>query len=118
MAESGQLTGDQLAAIARELGSIKAESYGKGPTEAKAYSCDDFVFCVLKGSITAVERTLLDHGDDELVRQVRSRYQARMAGHYIGAVERITGRKALTYQSQVLFDPDYIVEIFVLAPAD
>jgi hypothetical protein len=29
-------------------------------------------------------------------------------------VERITRRRVLTYQSQVLFAPDYTVEIFVL----
>jgi hypothetical protein len=32
-------------------------------------------------------------------------------------VEEITGRQVLTYQSQILFDPDYIVEMFVLAPS-
>jgi uncharacterized protein YbcI len=31
-----------------------------------------------------------------------------------GAIEEITGRKVLTYQSQILFDPDRAIEIFVL----
>lgn len=96
---------------------MKADSYGKGPTGAKAYLCDDFLFCVLEGGITAVERTLLDHGDEQVVREVRARYQLRMASRYKDAIERISGRPVLTYQSQSLFDPDYTVEIFVLGPS-
>jgi hypothetical protein len=29
-------------------------------------------------------------------------------------VERLSGRRVLAYESQVLFDPNYSVEIFVL----
>lgn len=95
---------------------MKADSYGKGPTGSKAYLCDDFLFCVLEGGVTAVERTLLDHGDEQVVRELRARYQLRMAPRYKDAIERISGRAVLTYQSQILFDPDYTVEIFVLGP--
>lgn len=115
MTDGARLSGAQLAAVARELASMKADSYGKGPTGSKAYLCDDFLFCVLEGGITPVERTLLDHGDEEVVREVRARYQARMAPRYKEAVERISGRAVLTYQSQILFAPDYVVEIFLLS---
>jgi uncharacterized protein YbcI len=32
----------------------------------------------------------------------------------VGAVEEILGRKVLTYHSQMLFDPERAIEIFVL----
>jgi hypothetical protein len=37
-----------------------------------------------------------------------------MRDEFVGAVERLTGRKVLTYESQILFDPDTVVEIFLL----
>ena len=112
-----QLSGEVLAAITREMVRIKSESYGKGATEAKSYQCDSFLFCVLKGGITRVERTLLSHDEEQLVRQVRLRYQALEGEAFKDAVERLTGRKVLTYHSQILFDPDYTIEMFVLGPA-
>jgi uncharacterized protein YbcI len=112
---SSPLTGEQLAAISREMVRIKSQHYGRGATEAKAYQCDDFVFCVLKGGMTTVELNLLQHGDDTLVRQVRLQFQERNRDTFERAVEEVTGRKVLTYQSQVLFDPTYVVEMFVLA---
>ena len=112
-AENG-LSGEVLAAVSREMVRIKAEHYGKGATEAKTYVCDDFLFCVMKGGLTAVERNLLDHGDSDLVRQVRLRFQDNMTDTFTGAVRRLTGREVLGYESQVLFSPDYVIEIFLL----
>ncbi len=36
-----------------------------------------------------------------------------MAGQLIGVIEELTGRKVVTYQSQIMFDPDRVVEMFV-----
>jgi uncharacterized protein YbcI len=108
------IPGEQLAAITREMVRIKSQDYGKGATEAKTYQCDNFVFCVLKDALTTVERNLLEHGDAALVRQVRLRFQHHTGNTLPLVVERITGRRVLSYESQVLFDPDYVVEIFVL----
>lgn len=44
------LTGEQLAAITREMVRIKSKHFGRGATEGKSYQCDDFLFCVLKGA--------------------------------------------------------------------
>lgn len=112
---SPTLTGEQLAAITREMVGIKSRHYGRGATEGKTYQCDELVFCVLKGGMTRAERDLLEHGDSRLVRELRMRFQANHQAEFTGAVERITGLQVRTYESQVLFDPDYIVEIFVLA---
>ena len=109
-----ELSGEVLATISREMVRLKASNYGKGASEAKSYVCDDFLFCVMKGGMTPVERSLLEHGDADLVRAVRLRFQNNMNDTFVDAVRRLTGREVLTYQSQVLFDPDYTVEIFLL----
>ncbi|MCE3266548.1 MAG: hypothetical protein K0S15_1257 [Solirubrobacterales bacterium] len=36
-----------------------------------------------------------------------------MAERLTGTIEQLTGRKVVNYQSQVMFDPDIVVELFV-----
>jgi uncharacterized protein YbcI len=112
---SQEISRESLAAVANELVRLKAQYYGKGPTEAKAYLNDETLVVVLKGGLTTVERTLLDAGDAGLVRQVRLRFQQVMEQNFIDAVQRMTDRRVLTYMSQIVFDPDYCFEFFVLS---
>ena len=114
MSAQDEISGETLAAVSRELVRLTAEHYGKGATEAKTYVCDDWLFCVLKGGMTKVERTLLEHGEDHLVRQVRMRFQASMDESFTGVVRRVTGHEVRGYVSQVMFDPDFVFEIFLL----
>src|SRR4051794_39969121 len=115
MAAGPDISRESLAAIANEIVRLKAQYYGKGPTEAKAYLNDEVLVVALKGGLTTVERTLLDAGDDDLVRQVRLRFQEVMEQNFIDAVQRMTGQRVLTYMSQIVFDPDYCFEFFVLS---
>ena len=106
---------ERLAAVANEIVRLKAQYYGKGPTEAKAYQNDEVLVIALKGGFTTVERTLLDADEGALVRQVRLRFQQVMEQNFVDAVQRITRQKVRSYMSQVVFDPDYCFEFFVLA---
>jgi uncharacterized protein YbcI len=108
--------GGQRAAISNALVGLKKEFYGKGPTAAKTYFNDDWVFVVLEGGLTRNEETLLEAGEERLVRQVRLRFQETMTTTICGAVEEILGRRVLTYHSQVMFDPARTVEMFLLEP--
>lgn len=117
MSAQQEISGETLAAISREMVRLKAEYYGRGASEAKSYLCDDWLFCVLKGGMTTVERTLLRHGDHDLIREVRLKFQQNMDESFRGVVSRVTGRTVLTYQSQVVFDPDFTIEIFLLGPS-
>jgi uncharacterized protein YbcI len=108
--------GGKRAAISNALVGLKKEFYGKGPVAAKTYFNDDWVFTVLEGGLTRNEETLLQAGEEALVRQVRLRFQEAVTQTICGAVEEIVGRRVLTYHSQVLFDPMRCVEMFLLAP--
>lgn len=102
------------AEISNAMVGLKKEYYGRGPTKAKTYVNDNYVFCVLEGGLTRNEETLIAAGEESLVREYRLRFQETMAGPTTESVERITGRKVIGYHSQIVFKPEYGFEIFVL----
>jgi uncharacterized protein YbcI len=108
--------GGQRAAISTAIVALFKEFYGKGPTGAKTYFDDDWVFVVLDDGLTRNEETLVEAGEHALVRQVRLRFQEVMTERITAAVAGITGRRVLTYHSQLLLDPVHSIEMFLLAP--
>jgi uncharacterized protein YbcI len=101
------------AAISREMVKAMKTYFGKGPTKAKAYLFDDLLFVVMRGGETPGEKTLLEAGEGDSVRTFRQRFENIMGERLIGTIEQLTERKVLTYQSQIMFDPFVVVEIFV-----
>jgi uncharacterized protein YbcI len=95
---------------------MKKDYYGKGPTRAKAFFNDEYLFVVMEGGLTRNEETLLAAGQHDLVRAYRLRFQEAMTDTTVGAIEEILGRRVLAYHSQMLFDPVRAIEIFVLEP--
>jgi uncharacterized protein YbcI len=106
--------GEQLAAVSNAVVKIFSESYGRGPTKAKTYAFDDYLLCVLEDILTTVERTLVEKGEEALVRAVRLRFQEMESERFTSAVEELIGRPVIAYHSQVTFHPDVGFEMFVL----
>ena len=102
------------ARVSNEIVRTMKELYGKGPTQAKTYFCDDQIFCVLKGGLTRNEETLIRGGEHELVRTFRLRFQKLIAPEITRRVEDVLHRKVVSYHSQVLFDPNRLIEIFIV----
>ncbi len=100
--------------ISNAMVGLKKRFYGKGPTKAKTYINDNYILCVLQGGLTRNEETLIEAGEDMLVRQFRLRFQEVMADATTESIERLTGRTVINYHSQITFHPDYAFEIFVL----
>jgi uncharacterized protein YbcI len=116
--ESPRHTHDPLGAMRAQVSSgivqTLARLYGRGPTKAKTYFNDNYVFCVLENGLTPNEERLLEAGEEHLVRQYRLRFQEVVYEELTGVVERATGRKVVTYHSQVVFEPPRLFEIFLL----
>jgi uncharacterized protein YbcI len=108
--------GERLAAVSNAVVGIFSECYGRGPTKAKTYILDDYVFTVLEDILTTVEQTLVDNGHEDLVRTVRLTFQESVADRFMQAVSAAVGRPVVTYHSQVTFHPPRGFEIFVLEP--
>jgi uncharacterized protein YbcI len=107
--------GDMLARLSDEMVHAKKRFFGKGPEQAKSYMLDDLLIVVMRGGLTTAEQTMLRFGRENMVRQFRQLFENEMTEHLTSLVERTTGRAVVNYQSQIMFDPDIIVEMFFFA---
>jgi uncharacterized protein YbcI len=99
--------------VRRLVAAIK-QYYGKGPETARAHFVeDDILILVMREPATVAERTMADAGREEDARTFRLAFQEEYAQTLRSIVEEVTGRKVVTYHSQILFDPDLLFEIFV-----
>jgi uncharacterized protein YbcI len=110
---------DLLSRISTEMVRTQKKYFGKGPESAKSYMLDDFLLIVMRGSQTVAEETMVEFGQENLVREFRQQFENEMTSRLVGMVEDLTGRKVLGYQSQTLFEPEVVVELFFFdRPAD
>jgi uncharacterized protein YbcI len=63
---------------------------------------------------TTVERTLIEAGKGELVREVRMTFQYSLRDDFIEAVAAIVGRRPRAFMSQIDCDADIAIEFFLL----
>lgn len=102
-----------LLQISNAMVRMQKEFFGKGPTKAKSYMLDDMLIVVMREGMTTAEKTMLEFGHPKQVREFRQLFQDEMTEHLTSMVQDLTGRRVVNYQSQVLFDPDMTLEIFV-----
>jgi uncharacterized protein YbcI len=110
------MSGSLRADLANAMVGMKKRYYGRGPTAAKAWVLDDYVFVAMEGGLTRNEETLLADGKEDIVRSYRLSFQESVSELTCGAVAEIMGRAVLTYHSQIVFGPTRSFEIFVLEP--
>ena len=115
--------GDQTQpiAIGNAITRLHREHYGRGATTTRTVLSrnGDHVIVFLEDIYTTVERTLIDAGNKETVKETRQAFQMAMGERFSSAVEEeITGRKVIQFMSQVDFDPDMAAEDTVLQPSD
>jgi uncharacterized protein YbcI len=106
--------GQLAAAISNAIVGIHSKHYGKGPTKAKTYLIDDMVVCVMHDVFTTVERTLIEVGKGELVREVRTTFQYSLRDEFIDAISGVIGRRPRSFMSQIDCDADMAIEFFLL----
>ena len=107
--------GEALAEITNGIVRLFSEYYGRGPTRAKSFLLDNtYLVCVLRDTMTTVERTLVDGGHGAQVRSTRLTFQEAMAAEFKTVVETAICRRVASYHSQLLVDADIGFEMFVL----
>lgn len=119
LAPPARLDGAQLAAISNALVGLHRRYFGRGATKAKTYQVsDDLVLVELRDAYLTVERTLIERGQVNAVRQTRLTFQQAMFHEFILAVEEVAGRRVCSYASEAITSPEAILEIFYLEPVD
>ena len=102
------------AAISNAVMRLTNELYGRGAARTRTFVTDEHVFCAMEGVLTAVERTLVEADETELVRELRTQFMQMVRPVFAAEVARLVGRQVLAMESQLVFDPDTLFLIFVL----
>jgi uncharacterized protein YbcI len=105
-------------AISNAITKLQRDHYGRGPDSVRTVVGYDHVICFLENTFMPVERTLIDAGETDAVRETRLAFQRAMEPRFVNTVEEITGRRVRAFLSQVSLNPDISVEVFVLEPGD
>lgn len=102
-------------AITREMTVLMKDFLGREPSTARSYLSDNLVVCLLDDTMTRVERNLAEIGGDQTVREIRQLFQGASRAQAVAAVERITGRRVVSFMFDHDAGPDVAAQIFVLA---
>jgi uncharacterized protein YbcI len=99
--------------MARVVVQVHARYYGRGPTKAKAVWEDTVVCVVLEDLFTPGEKTLIDAGKFELVRDTRQAFQDEIEPVLRHEIEEITGHTTRAFTNQVSVE-NFGSEVFML----
>jgi uncharacterized protein YbcI len=113
----------QLTEISNAAVALHREHFGRGPGAAKTHIADNLVVCVLTDVFTPFEKTLIEAGEEDRVRETRAIHRTATEAVYKGRMEAVMGRRVDAHLNSIHVDPDVAVDIFVLgdeaaAPAD
>ena len=104
----------QLTEISNTAVALHREHFGRGPGAAKTHLADNLVVCVLTDVFTPVEKTLIDAGHEERVRETRAIHRAATEAVYKQRMEEVIGHRVEAHMTSIHVDPDVAVDIFVL----
>ena len=108
--------GQTATAVSNAISGLHRSHYGRGASRTRTVMGSDYVICFLEDVYTPAERTLIDAGRFDTVRETRTAFQDTMREAFSDAVEQAVGRKVIGFLSQVHVDPDLSIETFILEP--
>jgi uncharacterized protein YbcI len=103
------------AAISKAVVGLLSDYVGKGPPKARTIHSEKIVVCVLEDAMTKAERSLAADGKEDFVLEMRGAFQDTMRKDFTDAVEALSGHKVVAFMSANHVEPDFAVEVFVLA---
>ena len=110
--------GSILREISRSMVRLYKEQFGRGPENVSThYSTPDTIISILGNSLTPVERTMRDIGEEQRLRDIRMMFQHATEPKFREAVEQITGRRVIGFMSGIDVQHDLSCEVFTLEPA-
>jgi uncharacterized protein YbcI len=109
--------GMQTAELSNAMVRIYKEQFGRGPTKAHSvYAGPDLVICTLEHSLTPAEHRMVQLGEHQRVRDIRTFFQHASEQEFVDAVQQITGRRVRAFVSGMDTHQDVSSEVFYLVP--
>jgi uncharacterized protein YbcI len=109
--------GSLLQDVSNAMVALHKEQFGRGPTRAQShFAGPDALLCVLDDALLPAERTMVEMGEQQRVREARMFLQVATADEFISTVETITGRTVRAFASATDPDKGVVMENFVFEP--
>jgi uncharacterized protein YbcI len=103
--------------ISNEMVRLYKELFGRGPSRSRTnFAGPDVVVCTLHGTFTPAERSLIEMGEHQRMRETRLYFQYAREADFRATVERITGRTVVGFISGLDTVADIATEVYYLEP--
>jgi uncharacterized protein YbcI len=113
-----QPAGWLLQDVSNAMVVLHKEQFGRGPTKAQSHLAGaDALLCVMEDALLPAERTMVEMGEQQRVREARMFLQVATADEFVATVERITGRTVRAFASATDPDKGVVMENFIFEPA-
>jgi uncharacterized protein YbcI len=105
---------DVLEAVNAALVALHERYHGRAPATSRTMMMgEDMLACLLGDVYTDVEKTMIELQRQALVHETRSMFQHAIEQRFIGAVQRLTGRRVARFICAHHVGPDLELELFV-----
>lgn len=104
--------------ISNAMERIYETNFGRGPAKTRTHwSDEDLITVTLEDTLTPVERSMVDMGEHQRLRDARMLFQYGSVREFCDSIEVITGRKVRAFISGIDTAVEgYSVELFALHP--
>jgi uncharacterized protein YbcI len=106
-----------MQAVSNALVRLHKEQFGRGPTNVRShFAGPDTLVCTLEDALLPAERTMVEMGEQQRVRESRMFLQVATQEHFVSTVEEILSRKVRAFASAIDPDVGIVWEVFTLFP--
>jgi len=107
-----------LMEISNAMVRLYKQQFGRGPTSARTqWAGPDVLVCILEGTLTPAERSLVELEEHQRLRDTRMFFQYATVREFCDPVEAVTGRTVRSFHSSIDTKVDGMaIETFVLYP--
>ena len=110
-------TASTMQAVSNAMVRLHKEQFGRGPTTARSYFAGpDTLVCTLEDTLLPAERTMVEMGEQQRVREARMFLQTASQDRFIEAVEQLLSRKVRAFASAIDPAQEVVFEVFSFEP--
>ena len=102
-----------MQAVSNAMVRLHKEQFGRGPTHARShFAGPDTLVCTLENTLLPAERTMVEMGEQQRVRESRMFLQVASQATFVEAVEQLVSRKVRAFASAIDPDQGVVWEVF------